>query len=333
MILKSYEVENDISRVSKFCSILVYGENIGLKDTLKKRLVDLHKDAELISLYQEDISKNKDILSNEIKNVSLFTSKKIIIVNQANEKVIGDIENFIERKENVKIILFAELLDKRSKLRSLYEKKSMLAVVPCYNDNDITLKKLVQLELKNFDNLNNNMMNMILNYSNLNRKTILNNLEKIRIFFDKKVLQEESLETLLNSDKNELFENIRDAALNEEKTKLNNLLNDFVFTNEDTYLYLNMINIRLTRMLDILKKKTIQDSLEEAINKMKPPIFWKDRPIYIGLLKKWNKEKIIKAIKYLGKIEKEIKSNSSLSHLTLVKNSIINICTNSWSYF
>ena len=63
---------------------------------------------------------------------------------------------------------------------------------------------------------------MILNYSNLNRKTILNNLEKIKSFYDKKILSEESLEELLNSDRNELFENIRDAALIGDKTKLNN---------------------------------------------------------------------------------------------------------------
>ena len=58
---------------------------------------------------------------------------------------------------------------------------------------------------------------MILNYSNLNRKTIQNNLEKIKSFYDKKILEEDSLEILLNSDRNEIFENIRDAALNGEK--------------------------------------------------------------------------------------------------------------------
>ena len=333
MILKSYEVENNIDRIFKFCSVLIYGENIGLKDTLKKKLVSIQKDAELINLYQEDISKNKDILSNEIKNISLFTSKKIIIVNQASEKIINDIENFIQRKENVKIVLFSELLDKKSKLRSLYEKESELAIIPCYNDNDITLRKLVQLELKDFNNFNSNMVNMILNYSNQNRKTILNNLEKIKIFFDKKVLQEDNLETLLNADKNELFENIRDAAIDEDKIKLNSLLNDFAFSNEDTYFYLNMINFRLIKMLDIVNKKASDQTLEVALSQMRPPIFWKDKPIYLRLLKKWNKEKIIRAIKYLGKVERDIKSNSSLNQLTVVKNSIINICSNSWTYF
>ena len=68
---------------------------------------------------------------------------------------------------------------------------------------------------------------MILAYSNMNRKYIINNLEKIKTFYDKKILSEESLETLLNSDRNELFENIRDAALNGDQKRLNEL---FVYT-------------------------------------------------------------------------------------------------------
>ena len=74
MILKSYEVENNINNISKFNLILIYGENIGLKDSLKK-IIELHRNSEIINLYQEDLSKNKNILINEIVNDSLFTEK------------------------------------------------------------------------------------------------------------------------------------------------------------------------------------------------------------------------------------------------------------------
>ena len=233
---------------------------------------------------------------------------------------------------NIKIILIADLLEKRSKLRTLFEKKTNLAIIPCYNDTDITLRKLVQNELKDFKNLNSNIINMILNYSNLNRKTIVNNIEKIKTFYEKNILSEQSLEILLNSDRNEIFENIRDAALEGNKVKLNELLGNFTFSNEDTYLYLNMINYRLIKLLDIHKNST-NNNFDLTISKMRPPIFWKDKPIYLKLLKKWDKQRTIEAIEYVGEIEKKIKSNSSLNSLTMVRNSITNICSNSWAYF
>lgn len=333
MILKSFEIENNIQKIQQYKFVLIYGENIGLKETLKKNIINLNLKAEIINLYQEDVNKNKNIILNEIKNISLFSEEKIIVLNQIDEKNIIELDKILQSKEKIKIILIADLLDKKSKLRTIFEKEKDLAIIPCYNDNDITLRKLINSELKEFKNLNSNVINMILNYSNLNRKTIINNLDKIKSFYDKKVLSEESLEELLNSDRNELFENIRDASLIGDKTKLNNLLSNFAFSNEDAYLYLNMINYRLIKLLEIHKTNESFDDFNVTITKMRPPIFWKDKPVYLKLLKRWHKQSILEALEYLGHTEEKLKKNSSLNSLTMVKNSILNICSNSWAYF
>ena len=333
MILKSYEVENNIGSAFKFKFILIYGENIGLKEVLKKKLINFNKETEIVNIFQEDISRNKSIITDEAKNISLFAKEKIIIINQADDKVVSEMEYLLETKENVKIILISDLLDKKSKLRSLFEKKTNLATIPCYNDTDITLRRLIQNELKEYKNLNSNAVNMILNYSNLNRKTILNDIDKIKSFYDNKIISEESLEKLLNTDKNEIFESIRDAALLGNKEKLNYLLKDFTFASEDTYLYLNMINSRLIKLLDIHNINKDYNNLEVSINKSKPPIFWKDKNIILELLKKWDKKRVIEAVAYLGKIEKTIKNSNTINSLTIVKNSITSICSNSWMYF
>ncbi len=333
MILKSYEVENNINNISKFNLILIYGENIGLKDSLKKKIIELHRNSEIINLYQEDLSKNKNILINEIVNDSLFVKSKLIIINQTNEKIINDIEDFIDSQKDLKIVLVADMLDKRSKLRSLFEKDKRLVSIPCYNDNEITLRKLIQNELRDFKNLNSNTINMIITYSNENRKAIMNNLDKIKIFFDKKNILDEDLEILLNTDKNIQFENIRDATLDGNKEKLNNLLGNFSFTIEDTYLYLNLINYRLQKLLEIHKLKSKEEQIGDTLNRLRPPIFWKDKPTYLKLIKKWDKSRVLDAIYYLAKVDNKIKNNSNIDRLTMVKNSITNICSNSWTYF
>ncbi len=333
MILKSFEIENNIKNIIKFNFILIYGENVGLKEVLKKNIISLYKDIEIINLYEEDISKNKDVIINEVKNVSLFASNKLIIINQINERILPDIEYLFENKGDVKIVLMADLLDKRSKIRNIFEKGTDLAIIPCYHDNDITLRKIIQTELKDYKNLNSNTINMILNFSNSNRKTIINNLEKIKSYYEKKILSEESLEKLLNSDRNELFENIRDAALDGNKVRLNGLLNNYAFANEDAYLYLNSINFRLIKLLDIHNHNKSLNDLSLTISKFKPPIFWKDKPVLLKLLQKWDKQRVISALRYLGEIEKEIKSNTNFNNLTAIKNSITNICSNHWTYF
>ena len=40
MILKSFEIEKNINILSKFKCILIYGENIGLKEIIEKKFVN-----------------------------------------------------------------------------------------------------------------------------------------------------------------------------------------------------------------------------------------------------------------------------------------------------
>ena len=164
MILKSFEIENNIKAILKYKFVLIYGENIGLKEKLKKDIIKLNNKSEIINLYQEDISRNNDVIVNEVKNISLFAEDKTIVVNQISERVFNSINSLLKNQENFRIILIGELLDKKSKLRSLFEKESSLATIPCYNDNEITLRKIIESELKVYKNLNSNIVNMIINF-------------------------------------------------------------------------------------------------------------------------------------------------------------------------
>ena len=104
--------------------MLIYGENIGLKESFKEKIISLFKDAEIVNLYNEDISKNKDIIINEAKNISLFTKNKVIIFNQASDKVLSDIQYILKNEKQTNIILFADILEKKSKLRSFLKRKN-----------------------------------------------------------------------------------------------------------------------------------------------------------------------------------------------------------------
>ena len=119
----------------------------------------------------------------------------------------------------------------------------------------------------------------------------------------------------------------------QDKKKLNQLINDFNFNNEDVFYYLNTINFRLLKILEVHKIKTKNDSIEDVISRIKPPIFWKDKTTIINLAKKWDKQGLLDAIVYFGKIEKSLKTNTNVNSLTLIKNSIMNVCSNSWAYF
>ena len=51
------------------------------------------------------------------------------------------------------------------------------------------------------------------------------------------------------------------------------------------------------------------------------------------MMNKWDKSSVLEAVKYLGKIDKMMKTNSNVNGLTLIKNSLNNICSTTWTYF
>ena len=320
MILKSYLVESNPKSTLNYKLILLYGENNGLISDLKNEIIKEKKDCDIINIYQDDLNKNKDILYNETNNESLFAKKKLIIINQSNDKLLDFIKSFENSSRDIQIVFISGVLEKKSRVRNLFEKDKNLAIIPCYMDNEITLKKIILQNLKNYKDLDANKINLILKYSNNNREMIHNNILKIKTFFSNKVLIETELEELLNTDKNEMFENIRDAALMGDKIKLKELLNEYSFTKEDAFMYFNNFNSKLLKLLEILNFKQADQGVEIAINNIKPPIFWKDKPVFIKMVKKWNKDELKAAIKYLYNVDRFCKTNSNVDLVTQTKN-------------
>ena len=73
MQIKSYVIEQNISKLNKNIN-LFFGENLGLKSELKKKLQNLYIKERIIRLNQEDVLKN-NLLISEISNISLFNEK------------------------------------------------------------------------------------------------------------------------------------------------------------------------------------------------------------------------------------------------------------------
>ena len=325
MIFKSYIIENDIQNTKKNLN-LFFGENLGLKQDFKKKIKESFKRCEFLNFYQDDIIKNNNILFNEINNISLFENEKIILIEQASDKILEVIEEISTKNKEQKVYLFAEWLDKKSKLRDFFEKSEDCAAIACYDDNEIAIKKIIQNKLGGFEGLSSYNVNLIINNCNLDRVKLKNELEKISTFFNNKIIETEKLEILLNNKISEDFNKLRDEALNGDKTKTNKLLSETQIENEKDIYYLNIINQRLIRLLELYKEDSGKTNIVSKINKLKPPIFWKDKENFAKQALKWSKKKVNYALENNYNLEIKLKSNSSISKNILIKKLMVDLC-------
>ncbi len=327
MILKSYIVENDLSILQKFKTVLFYGENEGAKDDFKKKIIKGNNDSEIINIFHDEVFKNKELLNNLTTNASLFSQKKVIFIHEASDKIFDLILDSIENiKEDTKIFIFSNILEKKSKLRNFCEKSDKVGIIACYQDTEITLRKYINTNLKMCKGLTPEITNIIIQNSNLNRKIIKDEIVKIQNYFVKKTINKNDLEELLNINTNSHFSELADAALKGNKSELNKLMGEIDFLQEETFFYLNLITNKVFKLKEIKQENLDKRGEDLLLEKMKNKIFWKDRPNFIAQLKKWDKYKLENLLKNITKTELILKRNSFIKKDTLVKNLLIEIC-------
>ena len=323
MIYKDYIVEKNVDEIKENI-VLFYGENNGKKEDLKKNIKQKNRNLKISRNFQNEILKNEDLFLEDLFNKSLFDDTKIYFIENVDDKILDLVQNFIDKIDDQKIYFFSDILDKKSKLRNYCEKNKKVATIACYNDNEISLRKIISSNLDQLNGLTPNIINIIINNSQMDRVKLNNELEKIKSFFFNKRINEDDLLKLLNLEENDDFQALRDAALNGNKKEMNTLLNSTIIENEKFVLYLNMINQRLLKLKEVATMDN--QNIEKKINNLKPPIFWKDRPNFIRQAKNWNNTKIRAMLNKTFNLEIKIKTTSFILKDILIKKLLLDIC-------
>tara|TARA_B100000900_G_scaffold412972_1_gene435863 strand:+ start:453 stop:1442 length:990 start_codon:yes stop_codon:yes gene_type:complete len=309
MILKTYELNKINFDINNF--VLFYGQNEGLKNEEIQKIRSKLKTP--ISNYDEkQILENKELFYNNILSGSLFENEKIIIINRASNKIFEIVEELIEREiDGIKIIINSGILEKKSKLRNLFEKNKNLICIPTYPDNNETLSRLASNFFKNQNILiSQQNINLIVSKCNGDRHNLNNEIEKIsRYASGKKGLTTEEILKLVNLSENYGFSELIDNCLIKNKNKIMTILNENNFSNDDCIIILRTFLIKAKKILKLSMEFEKNNDLNKTIASAKPPIFWKDKEIVKTQLNKWKSNKIKKLICQLNDVELQIKKN------------------------
>ena len=308
MILKYFETQKIDKNINHL--LLFYGKNEGLKNETIKILI---KDKNNISNYEEiEILDNEDIFIENILSKSLFEQKKIIIIKRATDKILKIIEILNSKNlEDITIIVNSDNLEKKSKLRSFFEKDKKCICIPFYPDTNQTLTKLSYNFLREKKiSISSANINLIVSKSGGDREALINELEKIE-YFNKngKTITSEVLSKLINLNENHSISELVDNCLVKNKKKIISILNENIFTSEDCIMIIRSFIIKAKKMLVLSTAFEANKNIDLTISSAKPPIFWKDKEITKQQIYKWKAKNIKKLIFKLNEIELLIKKN------------------------
>ena len=303
---------------------LFYGKNESLKKEKINLLAKKFENTQLIKYNQNEILDNSNVFFNEILNNSFFDNQKVLLVNQATDKIEKIISELLSYSIiDTLIILNAEILEKKSKLRILFEKNNDLICVPFYPDNNETLINIVYSFLKEKKILlSQSDVNLLINRCNNDRGNIENELNKIEMLSETKKIKPEDIIKIINLYENYEISDLVDNCLAKNHKKTLNIINENNFSSEEVVLIIRIFINKAKKLLYLADNYAANKDLEKTISSSRPPIFWKNKEIIKQQIIKWKSNSIKKLIFDLNNIELQIKKNS-LSSINILTNFII----------
>lgn len=324
MIIKSFELQKIKSSNSSI--ILIYGNNEGLKEQIINDCFLKDFKGEILNYDEIDILNNKEEFISNLLNRSLFEDNKAIIISRATEKLIDTIIDIIEKNPpGIKIIIKTQNLEKKSKMRNLFEKEKNLICIPVYEDDTRVLASIVQNFLrKNELKLSQEIINILIERSKGDRKNLNNELSKLKsLAISKKKIDLYDIQKLTNLAENYSVFELSDNYLAKNSKKVSNMLNENNYTSDDCILILRTILNKSKRLLKIKSEMNKTKNIDEVLSTFKPPIFWKEKEIVKKQAQSWSTKEIKKIIYKINDLEAIVKKNS-INSLNFVSDFVSN---------
>jgi len=314
MIIKSFELNKIDFKKNNF--FLFYGENEGLKKEIIENNFKNNYPKKTFYYDEGEVLNNKSNFFEEILSKSFFENEKLIIINRTKDKITSIIEEILEKKiKDLVLILNSGSLEKKSKLRLLFEKNKEIICIAFYEDNNQTLSSIAsQFFRNNKIQISQQGINLITNRCRGDRQNLRNELNKIESFIkNKKRIEISEILQLTNLAENYSVTELIDNCLAKNKNKTLNILNENNYNLEDCIIVIRTMLAKSKRLLKLFQEIKISNNIDSAISSIKPPIFWKDKQIVKDQINKWSYKNIELLIFRINEIELLIKKNSSIS--------------------
>ena len=314
MIIKSFEIDKIKSLKNNI--FLIYGKNEGLKTQIINDTIVKVSREKIERFDEHEVIVNFENFISDLLNKSFFQEKRFIVISRISEKIIKLVNEILDKNiDDVMLIINSGNLDKKSKLRSFFEKENNLVCIPVYDDEQNTLSFIANDFFKNKKILiSRESINLIVERCAGDRQNLNLELNKISLFMKgKDKISSNKIIKITNLAENYSISELADNCLSKNSKKTIRILNENNFSAEDSIIIIRTLLSKSKRLLKLKKEFKKSDNIEKTISSYKPPIFWKDKEIVKNQVKNWTLKDAEKLVYKINDVELMVKKNSNNS--------------------
>lgn len=326
MKLGARDIEGFARDPSKMSGVLVYGLDGGQVRQRVNQLADawLGANADImgkLELAAEDIEADPARLADELSAFSLMAPRRAIMVREADDKILEAVQSALEKraKDNFLILYAVDSLSK-TKLREWAERSALMAALPCYKDEGAGLDTLIRDTLKGYGlRIGPEALRYLSSQLGGDRQIILNELEKLSLYVGDEA-EEVSIEdaaesTGENNDKS--LDDLASAVAAGDMAGLCRLSDRLQAEGMIGLVLVRALMRYFSRLEQLALARAAGQSLDAAIDALRPPVFFKAKPMLKAHASRWNAEACAEALARLQILELDSKrySDQSLSRM------------------
>jgi DNA polymerase-3 subunit delta len=312
MLLKSQELNLKKKDFFKGKIILLYGENQDLIKDLNEQILIKFKDEQKIqkNIFEEDIIKDPQNIINYYLNGSLFDeNKNILIIKNSSDKIIETLNKIKNNIDANTIIINSGVLLKNSKLRQFGEYDKLAVCIPCYQETKFDIIRFITQQLQiNKIQLPEKQIEIIINSSSLKRSKIKEVIEKLTLYKNSEKISDQIIDEICTDVDLKKNDEIIDILLSKNEKNINEFISNMSNYEKNFIEIIIVLRSFIIKILDI-QKNNRNLSIDERIERYKPPIFWKDKDRIKNILKIWSANNLQKFLSNLNIVETEFKRN------------------------
>lgn len=302
----------------KIRAILLFGPDAGLVRERAKLLVKHFADPDdpfaISELTGDTIRKDGALLSDASNAMSLMGSAAVINVRDVTESVAGTVEGWLNAGAGLKPAIFeASELTARSKLRALFEKDKTAVAIGCYPDEGRDLSSIVRDHLASAGvKINQDAFPLLLNRLGTDRLAIRQELDKLILYAgipgDNLEITVKDVEMAIGDVKAASLDDIAHAVANGDQKTLSTVLDRAFNEGTTTIGIIRSVQRHLDRLHQTKSFIEKGDSVQSAVKKLRPPVFYKFVNSFEQQAKNWSINDLAKALNLLLLTERDCKS-------------------------
>lgn len=302
----------------KIKSVLIYGPDKGVVSSIYSSITRSMNLEPSIRSYKEILSEGVDVALN---NISLFGTRNIVQITEIPNSIDSGLVDLILSGTHHFPIFIADELSPSATVRKLFENNDELAVVACYNDDENSIRRIVGGKILGAGKtISPDALSYIIYHVAGDRYIIENEVEKLLSYaHDKKTITLTDVEDVISKSIVSSPDTLCIAFAKKEGAKFFSEVSKLLAESISVVWILRALVRYYINIYLVLVEVENGGKLDDAIARLKPPIFFKYLPDFRSICLSMNKTKVLGVLRALNDTEKQSKL-SAVSEKSLCDN-------------